>query len=384
MNERRFWVVMLVLLLGGCGGLTQHERASRVLIPALELPDGSVSAKSAAAAVASPDLLAIDSEMEDFLDVYVRSARIQRQRLNLLHQALRSRAIVGLEYDEQANGAAIETFHRARANCLSYATVFVALARATGLDAHFQVVATKPEWDRRGDRLAVALHVNAVVNLKGGERFEVDIDPLTRSRIVGTQIINDNEALALFHNNVGMELFLNGDSEGGYRHMSRALQLYPELDYLWANIGAIYRSNDQNEDAESSYRTALLFDPRSRTALNNLVVLYQTLGENERAEEIVQRISAHRERNPYYHFQLAETADDEGDYELAVDHLREAISRKDSDAEFYYLMGKVLHKATRLDESVQSLQLAIEKAEMYGQREQIRNYMESVLGEMAM
>ena len=166
--------------------------------------------------------------------------------------------------------------------------------------------------------------------------------------------------------------------------MSRALQLDPELDYLWANVGAIFRANGQNEEAESSYRTALLFDPRSRTALNNLAVLYQTLGENERAEEIVQRISTHRERNPYYHFQLAEAADDEGDYDLAVDHLREAISRKDSDAEFYYLMGKVLHKATRLDESVQSLQLAIEKAEMYSQREQIRTYMESVLGEMAM
>ena len=204
-----------------------EEPRFRINIPVvsacMQSVSGTVEAADAATEVPEIDLLAMDPEMESFLDKYVRPVRTQRQRLHMLHRSLRAAGMLNLDYEPSANGTALETFHSAQANCLSYASLFVAMARAVGLHAEFQVVDTKPEWDRRGDRLAVAIHVNAVVKLKGNERFEVDIDPLSRSRIVGTRIIDDEEALALYHNNVGMEMVLAGDTAAGYKRLGKAL-----------------------------------------------------------------------------------------------------------------------------------------------------------------
>jgi Flp pilus assembly protein TadD len=44
-------------------------------------------------------------------------------------------------------------------------------------------------------------------------------------------------------------------------------------------------------------------------------------------------------RNPYYHYQLARTAFDNGEYELAIDHLKVAVRKNKNDDTFYYLMS---------------------------------------------
>jgi hypothetical protein len=41
-------------------------------------------------------------------------------------------------------------------------TLFVAVAREVGLDAHFQEVRTPPVWDSRGDLYIYNLHINAI------------------------------------------------------------------------------------------------------------------------------------------------------------------------------------------------------------------------------
>jgi Flp pilus assembly protein TadD len=44
-------------------------------------------------------------------------------------------------------------------------------------------------------------------------------------------------------------------------------------------------------------------------------------------------------RNPYYHYQLARTAFDNGEYEAAIAHLKVAIRKNKNDDIFYYLMS---------------------------------------------
>jgi len=212
----------------------------------------------------------------------------------------------------------------------------------------------------------------------------VDIDPLSRARIMGTRRITDREARALHFNNIGMELLLDDNIQEAYRYLTHALKTEPGLHLLWANMGAIYRSAGQHEEAELSYQTALAYDASSRTAMNNLAVLYQNQGNDQGAKDMLSRIRNHRERNPYYHAQLAEAAEFEGNYDLAIDHLNDAIERKGSDAEFYYLLGRVLHKAERSKESIENLRLGVEKASLISQRERIKSYLQEVMGETAM
>ena len=93
-------------------------------------------------------------------------------------------------------------------------------------------------------------------------------------------------------------------------------------------MGAIYRSAGQHGAAEHAYQTALAYDASSRTAMNNLAVLYQNQGNDEGARAMLSRIRNHRERNPYYHAQLAEAAEFDGDFDLAIDHLNNAQSHQ--------------------------------------------------------
>ena len=85
-----------------------------------------------------------------------------------------------MRYDMSADGTAAEAFASGRANCLSYAHLFVALARYAGLDANYQSLTLRPEWSRHGDRVALRQHVNVRVDLRGGEQYMVDIDPVSR------------------------------------------------------------------------------------------------------------------------------------------------------------------------------------------------------------
>src|SRR5690606_12459349 len=63
-------------------------------------------------------------------------------------------------------------------------------------------------------------------------------------------------------------------------------------------------------------------------------------------EDLAQRYAAaierFRDRNPYYHYGLGNVAYGQGDLELAQDHYRQAIRRKDSEPEFYLALSIIL------------------------------------------
>jgi Flp pilus assembly protein TadD len=44
-------------------------------------------------------------------------------------------------------------------------------------------------------------------------------------------------------------------------------------------------------------------------------------------------------KNPYYRYQVAESAFEEGDYASAIDNLQYAIRRRKNEDEFYYLLS---------------------------------------------
>ena len=174
----RFGSVMLALpLLLACAGNPSERLAVADLSP-LVLQDRVITMADVEAADPTPDLLAIDDAMRDFVATYAGKNNSQRQRLLNLHQAVKSPAILDLQYDPFAEGGARETFHRGSANCLSYANMFVALAREAGLDAKYQWLEVRPQWSRMGERVAVRLHVNVVVKNSQEDTFMVDIDPL--------------------------------------------------------------------------------------------------------------------------------------------------------------------------------------------------------------
>jgi tetratricopeptide (TPR) repeat protein len=285
-----------------------------------------------------------------------------------------SPALVGIEYDPAADGTAAFAFEQGKANCLTYAHLFVAMARYVGLDARYLSLTLRPEWSRHGERVALRQHVNVLVRLRNGEQYMVDIDPVPRQRVASADILSDKEAYALYHGNLAMDALLFERKEEAYAHALKALELSDNLDYLWVNLGAIYSRNGQSEAAENAYQTALDINDDSPSAMNNLAVLYNAQGQYELAEQWAERVIKHRDRNPYYHYYLGAESEAQGDYERAIAYYLEAIELKDSDAEFHFRLAKLYFSLQKPAESIRYTEQAIERARLTGELKMYREY----------
>jgi Flp pilus assembly protein TadD len=303
--------------------------------------------------------------MREFVQLYTGGVRNSRQRLMMLHRAVTGAATLNVEYDPFAEGGAQDVFYRGSANCLSYANLFVALAREAGLKASYQWLEVRPQWTRMGERVMVRLHVNTLVKLVGGGEYMVDIDPLPSRDIAGTQKMSDADAQALYHSNIAMDALAEEDLEQAWLHGVRALQISPHVPHLWVNLGAIYRMTGQHREAESSYLYALQLDPWDRSAMNNLVVLYQIEGRDEDRDYWEVRVAHYRDGNPYYHALLGDRAAEEGDWVAALQHYEEAVERLPDDSQLLYTTGLIHYRLDQLQEASTYIKRAIATATLY-------------------
>lgn len=348
-----------------CGCATRPPGADRVeALPPLELDDRVLTLDRVAEQAPTPDLLALDGQMRDFVQRYTADARRDRERLISLHRAIRGAATLGIDYDPQAGGTASDVFYRGTANCLSYASLLVAMAREAGLDASYQWLDLRPQWSRSGERVLVRLHVNVDVNLKRGERFMADIDPLSPARVTGSRLIADSDAQALHHSNIAMQALAGGDTGQAWFNAVRALQLSPAMAHLWVNLGAVYRAAGQFRAAEDSYRQALSLDPGERSAMNNLVVLFRMEGRDTERAYWEARVAGYRDANPYYHAWLGDEAASAGDWEGARRRYEEAVTLSSGDSRLLYSLGKVLWQLGDQVAASRYLERAIESASL--------------------
>ena len=360
-RDWRGFIVLLALALAGCAGPHIDSGAINNLAP-LQLDGRSLGASGAQSHVVRPDLLYLDEPMREFVTLYTADLSSKQARLLSLHQAIRGAGTLNLQYEPFAEGTAQQVFHRGTANCLSYANLFVALAREAGLQASYQWQEVRPQWSRVSDQVQIGLHVNVVVNLPGGKRFIVDIDPLPSRDITDSQELTDSEAEALYYNNVAMQALANDDLENAWFYVVRALQLGPDMPFLWVNLGAVYRHSGQHRDAEQSYLQALDLDFTEYSAMSNLAVLYDIEGRVEERQYWRDKAEYHRQSNPYYHAWQGDEASARGDWEAALRHYDRAVTLLPRDSQLLYARGMIYYRLNDLDEAAVNIQMAIELA----------------------
>jgi Flp pilus assembly protein TadD len=301
------------------------------------------------------DVIALTAEMRTFVDERVAGGVDTLTRLRQLSAAINLSKSFRLAYDETTRTAA-GTFEARRGNCMSFSNMFVAMARYAGLNAQFQEVDTPPDWSLRADTFVLNLHVNVLVDLGQGPRRVHRLGSLIDTHIeMGERIvdfnmddfrtsydrrpISDARALAHYHNNLAVEGMQAGNVAAALGRFRRAVTSDPSFSPTWTNLGILYKREGHAAHAEAAHLQALKADPSDLVAMSNLASLYERLGDHKRAAAYRKKVAEHRNKNPYYHFQLAREAFRAEDYDAAIGHLKNAIRRKKKEDQFYFLLG---------------------------------------------
>ncbi len=304
------------------------------------------------------DLLSISPEVEQFVEFHVNRSGSPYNRLHQLFDAVFEKDALHLVYDNSRTRTALETFQERRGNCLSFTTLFVAMARHAGLRMRFQEVYGIPaSFDEREGLMLVNRHVNASVVIEG-RRYVVDFNPRVIEWLeYSTRLISDEEALAQFYNNLGAEALSRRKGKQAVDFFKKSLNIGPTA-YSWANLAAAYSFMDDLERAEESNLEALKLDRNEPTAMLNLSQLYRRLGRLEEAERYEGKVERFRRKNPYHHFRSGKAAFSDGRFEEAARHFRDAIKRKSQVDEFHFALSQAYLELGELDKARKSLDKA--------------------------
>lgn len=347
---RLLQAILITALLAACSAAPLRSAAPPQLISHHE-----------PAAVADVDVLALTPPMREFLERYVLPYDSARVRLSLLMLAVTDKGVLGFHYNPTQTFTAAEAFRRRSGNCVAFANLFVALARAAGLDARYQEVFLEPEWSSREETLLVSKHINVAVEA-GSFAYMVDVSSEKISMDSRRRPVSDAQAKAMYFNNLGAEALVRNELSKAYAHFLRAVQTASSVPDTWSNLGVLLARNGQLQDAEQVYLEALRINKNELAAMGNLHDLYAQQGRQREAALLEYRVERYRRENPYYLLQLAEEAMLEGQPATAGRLLRRAISLKKDEHLLYYAKARADYLQGELGEAEQSLARARELA----------------------
>lgn len=300
------------------------------------------------------DPLYINDEVKQLIDDHIDARLSEEERVNVLQNLLYSEDFLHVQYSDKKTHTAMEAFYAREGNCLGVMNLYVAMARYAGVEARFQTVDVQPSWDRRGDLLVLSQHINATGRFSIRRKYVVDFTPEIALQQLTSDVISDEEARALYFNNLGVEALIAGDTDQALVYFKNSLFLDESSSIAWNNIGTTYNRLGNTEFAEYSYRMAFNQDQRNATAINNLAKYYKRNGNLSLAREYELAIERFNRQNPYYHFARGNVALMDQNLEAARLSFQRALRLKKEEPDFYYALARV-HVALGNTSEAQSL-----------------------------
>jgi Flp pilus assembly protein TadD len=130
------------------------------------------------------------------------------------------------------------------------------------------------------------------------------------------------------------------------------------LEFLWSNLGYLFRRNNQFEAAESSYLTALALDSSSRNAMKNLAVLYQSHDRDIEAEPLLGKVEKLNKNNPYGYANKAFEFAVKADWDNAMTNINKALKLRPEEIEFHLAKMKYLFEAGEISKALDARRVA--------------------------
>jgi tetratricopeptide (TPR) repeat protein len=344
-------ILAAFLALGACASL----QPGKVTPPPLQNAGPEVQ-------VDDVDILALSPAMHDFLDRYVLAYDNPQTRLELLTLAITSAGVLNFKYDESSTLTAAQAFDTRSGNCIGFANMMVALARAAGLDAHYQEVFIRPEWsDYEDDTVLLFNHVNVLIETSR-MYWVVDVSGISIRPTERRRTLKDSYAKALYLNNIAVDSLLANDLPTSYAYMRKAIESDASATDPWVNLGVLYGRNGQLDDAAFAFNRALAIDPTEHSAMSNLYEVYIDQGKLDLAADIASKVERYRRNNPYYLLKLSDQALANKQYRQSIELLKSAIEKKDDDYKLHFALAKTQYLSGELAAAQKSLVRARELA----------------------
>jgi len=218
----------------------------------------------------------------------VANLRTDRERAQALVDFLSDRKGLGLSYRWAVNNSATSTLESGGGNCLGLSSLLVGLARSVGLRAFYLDATRDPERREEATLRIAAGHIAVVVLTADGPVFIDFTGELPRGWRY--RRMNDIQAAAHYYNNLGYEIIHQSIEQGEpvpwqrvQRQFARATRIAPELATAWNNVGVAASRLGRMDQAERSYRRAVLLDPDLDSPRENLAVLQGVAAGSESA-----------------------------------------------------------------------------------------------------
>ncbi len=296
-------------------------------VPQPQLPSEDRNAIEPAEPVSPEQVFAVPAWLETLVRTRVTQATTSRdRRLEKLVELLFGPQGLALQYDGAVTRTIAQSATERKANCLSFALMFVTLAREAGIDAYVQETDYVLAWQGNGALYGNG-HVNVGVRI-GRTRKTVDIDSSVISIRGEPRNISDHRALSHYYNNRGAELMAAGHLREARLHLAKAIELTPDFIGAWNNLGVLASREGDLAGAEQAYERALEINDTHSPTLSNMVNLYRRLGDEKRTAQFEQRLFRVQRRDPFHQIILAMGYEQAGNYDAAVEHYRRAIRLK--------------------------------------------------------
>lgn len=315
------------------------------------------------------DVFTLSQEMRDYLDGLLRKGAHPLERARRLVKLLVREEFFPEGYYTETTLTAAQLFKARSGNCLSYTNLFVAMARYAGIDARFQIARIPATWSADNGYLVRSRHINVLVRDGGLPRKDwltVDFNQVATSNLYPHRAVADAFALSSFYNNLAIDELYKNNYRASVALINAAIQADPYNSDAWVNLSAVYSRNNRLDAAIAALETARQFEPDNESALAGLVRLLNRRagpGDIDSAAGYASEMKSRRERNPYFHFALAQAAYDQGNYAQSEIHANAAIDLRSRSGLFYYTRALSQYQQGKLESARASLVLAQERSD---------------------
>lgn len=226
-------------------------------------------------------------------------------------------------------------FHAREGDCMSYAVLYVAAARALGIPVHFVRLTQLPVFWEDGGRFFTSSHIAVgFANdtwQENGMVVDFSATHTSEWRFSLYSYIDDETAFVLFHSNRAVEYLLRDDYAGAERILQFLLKHAPVVPEVYNNLGIVLMRLHRDQEATDLFTEAIARFPKFVPLYTNAVSAAMTSGHPELANEW--RVAGHAvaQADPAFAFAEGMLAFRQGDFATAGQRFSDALEVQPDD-----------------------------------------------------